>query len=72
MTNDQFAALAELIRLRQGPAQECIRLVLVDGLTQTEACALAGLSRQAGHQAVKRALRGLELARRCAEAARVV
>lgn len=64
MTAEQFRALSELLSLRPGPAQDCARLVLVDGLTQAQACERTGLSRQAAHQAVKRAQRGLELARR--------
>lgn len=66
MTVDQFAALAELLRLRAGPAQECARLVLVDDLTVPEAARRACVSYQAGHNAVQRCRRGLELARRAA------
>lgn len=64
MTNAQFAALAELLHLRAGPAQEVARLVLVDGLSQADAAERLGMSRQSAHQAVKRAQRGMELAMR--------
>jgi hypothetical protein len=33
MIPDQFAALAELQRLRAGPAEQAARMVLVDGLS---------------------------------------
>jgi DNA-directed RNA polymerase specialized sigma24 family protein len=60
---DQFQALAELLRLRTGPAQEVARLVLVDGLAVPEAARTAGLEYTAASQAVRRARRGLELCR---------
>lgn len=63
MTPDQFTALAELLRLRAGPAQVVARMVLVDGLSVPDAARSAGLEYKAAHQAVKRAQRGLELAR---------
>lgn len=66
MTSDQFVALAELLRLRFGPARECAMLVLVDGLRTPEAAARAGLSYRQGAAAVKRARDGLALARRAA------
>lgn len=64
MTADQFTALAELLRLRTGPAQDVARLVLVEGISVPEAARSAGLEYTAAHQAVKRAQRGLELAQR--------
>lgn len=64
MTSDQFSALAELLRLRAGPAQEVARLVLVEGLSVPEAARTAGLEYTAASQAVRRAQRGLELAKR--------
>jgi len=66
MTPDQFAALAELLSLRDGPAQECARLVLVEGVPQAEATERTGLSRQAASQVLKRVRAGLELANRAA------
>ena len=64
MTSDQFAALAELLCLRGGPATEGVRLVLVEGLSITQAAERAGCSRQSVGNALKRCQRGLELARR--------
>lgn len=66
MTVDQFAALAELLRLRAGPAQECARLVLVEGLSAQDAAAQVGITYKTGHAAVQRAREGLELAKRAA------
>jgi hypothetical protein len=59
MTADQFTALAELLRLRAGPAQVVARMVLVDGLSVPDAARDAGLEYTAAHQAVKRVQRGL-------------
>lgn len=66
MTAQQFDALAKLLRLRQGPARDVVRLVLVDGLTVPDAARAAGLEYRAAHRAVQRAKAGLELARACA------
>lgn len=63
MTADQFAALSELLRLRAGPAQVVARMVLVEGISTAEAARSVGLEYKAAHQAVKRAERGLALAR---------
>lgn len=63
MTADQFTALAELLRLRAGPAQIVARMVLVEGLGVPEAARSAGLEYTAASQAVRRVQRGLELAR---------
>jgi DNA-directed RNA polymerase specialized sigma24 family protein len=62
MSPEQFAALAELLRLRDGQAQAVARMVLVDGLTVADASKSTGLGYTAAHQAVKRARRGLALA----------
>jgi len=64
MTPDQFAALADLLRLRSGPARECARLVLVDGSSTIDAAASLGMQYRAAAAAVQRARQGLELARR--------
>ena len=64
MTSTQFAALAELLRLRDGPATVGVSLVLVEGLGITQAAAQAGCSRQSVGNALKRCQRGLELVRR--------
>jgi hypothetical protein len=63
MTPTQFEALAELLRLRPGPAQECARLVLVDSLRITDAAAQVGMQYRAAAAAVQRVRAGLELAR---------
>ena len=62
MTYEQFAALADLLRLRTGPAQECARFVLVEGLRQVDAAAQTGLSAQGASNAVRRVRAALELA----------
>lgn len=63
MTNEQFRALATLMRMANGPAQEATRLVLVDHLSPADAARATGITRQAAGQAIKRARQGLELAR---------
>lgn len=66
MTDAQFSALAELLRLRGGDAQEAARLVLVEGLAPSDAARRTGASPQAVSNAVTRCRAGLELARRAA------
>lgn len=63
MTPDQFAALAQLLRLRGGPPREAARLVLVDGLTAHQAADVTGLSLRQVYAAVQRCRDGLQLAR---------
>lgn len=67
MTAEQFDALAELLRLRAGPAQAAVRLVLVDGITVPDAARQAGVEYRAAFQAVQRARKGLKLARMVVE-----
>lgn len=62
MTEQQFAALAQLLRLRHGPAREAARLVMVGGLRVTDAAARTGLSQPAVSNALARCRRGLRLA----------
>lgn len=62
MTPDQFLALAQLLRLRAGLAQDAARMVLVDGVSQADAARSTGLTPQAVHNAVKRVQAGHELA----------
>lgn len=62
MTPAQFAALAQLLRLRTGPARECARLVLVDGHTITQAAQAVGIQYRTAAAAVQRARQGLLLA----------
>lgn len=64
MTDLQFQALAELLRLRSGPAREAARLVLVDGLPSRSAAAQTGVSEASVSNALARCRRGMELARR--------
>lgn len=61
MTPAQFAALAELLRLRGGPSEDAARLVLVEGLTPAAAARQAGASPQAVSNALARCRRGMEL-----------
>jgi predicted DNA-binding protein (UPF0251 family) len=48
--------------MRAGPAQEVVRLVLVDGITQAEAGRRTGLSPQGVYNAVTRARKAMALA----------
>ena len=61
MKPGQFTALAQLMRLRQGTAQEAVRLHLVDGLTVPEAARKAGCQYQLALKAVYRVNAGLAL-----------
>jgi DNA-directed RNA polymerase specialized sigma24 family protein len=61
MTPDQFTALAELLRLRDGPAREVARMVLVEGRKTPEAAESVGMQYRAAAAAVQRARSGLEL-----------
>lgn len=63
MTQEQFEALAKLLRLRTGPAREVVRQVLVDHVPVADAARAVGLEYRAAHRAVKRAKAGLDLAR---------
>lgn len=69
MTPDQFAALADLLRLRGSPSQEAARLVLVEGLTPAEASRRAGTTPQATSNALASCRRGIELAQRVTDRA---
>lgn len=66
MTPDAFDALAELLRMTDGPVRDAARRVLVDGELITRAAEVAGVSRQSCGNAVKRCRAGLELAKRAA------
>jgi hypothetical protein len=61
MTPERFAALARLIRMRGGAAQEAARLVLVDGLRPADAARATALSQQAVCNAVSRVRRADDL-----------
>jgi hypothetical protein len=64
MTAGQFAALAQLLRLRQGKAQAVARRVLVDGEVTPAAARSEGLEYRTAFSAVKRARIGFALAQR--------
>lgn len=64
MTDPQFAALAKLLRWRDGPTREAVSLVLTQGLTTPEAARATGLGYQRAHAAVDRALTSIDLALR--------
>jgi hypothetical protein len=61
MTDTQFTALAQLLRLRQGQAKEAVRLHLVQGLRVPDAARVAGVKYQLALKAVKRAKDGHKL-----------
>ncbi len=61
MTEAQFDALAQLLRLRPGPAQDAARLVVVQGLPTADAARAVGMDYRAATYAVKRVRAGLEL-----------
>ena len=63
MRPESFDALAQLLRLRQGPAKEAARLVLVDGLRPAQAATRAGCSPQSVSNTLARCRKGLALAR---------
>lgn len=63
MKDDQFAALAELLRMRASASREAARLVLVDGMAPAEAARAAGTTPQAVNSALRSCERGLRLAR---------
>ncbi|MCY1375733.1 hypothetical protein D9M69_631690 [compost metagenome] len=63
MSDAQFSALAELLRLRGGVSQDAARLVLVEGLAPAEAARQAGTTPQAVSNALASCRRGIELAR---------
>jgi len=64
MTRGQFAALAQLLRLRQGKARKVAERVMVNGEATPEAARAEGLEYRAGCYAVKRARTGLALAQK--------
>lgn len=64
MNIEQFEVLAELLRLRSGPARECARLVIVDGLSVKAAAESVGLSYRQGAAAAQRVKKGHEMAKK--------
>lgn len=63
VTPDQFAALAQLLRLRPSPTLSAVELHLVQGLSVPDAARQAGAEYQLVLKAAKRAKDGLALAR---------
>jgi hypothetical protein len=63
MTSDQFTALAQLLRLRTGPAREAASLHLVQGLSVPDAARQVGMDYRAATYSVKRVKDGLALAK---------
>lgn len=66
MTPDQFAALSELMEQREAPSRDAARLVLVEGISPSEAADRAGVSRQAVSNVLRRCRRVIGLAERVA------
>jgi predicted DNA-binding protein (UPF0251 family) len=62
MTEAQFQALAQLLRLRASPTLEAVRLHLVTGLSVPDSARTAGVDYQLALKAVKRAKDGHKLA----------
>lgn len=63
MTECQFLALADLLRLRESPSRAAARLVLVDGLAPAAAARAAGTTPQAVSNALASCRRGIALAK---------
>ena len=61
MTSEQFAAVAKLLRMRGGKAQEAARLRLVHQYPLGVAAFLAGVSTNSARNAVNRMLKGIQL-----------
>lgn len=61
MLIEQFEALAELLRLRQGVSQEAARLVLVEGVAPSEAARRTGVSPQAVSNVLSSCRKGIKL-----------
>ena len=62
MTRDQFSALAQLMRLRESPSREALRLVLCDDKTPKEAEAITGTALANVYRQQASARRVIELA----------
>ena len=63
MRPESFDALAQLLRLRQGPAKEAARLVLVDGYRPAAAARQTGCTPQSASNTLARCRKGLAIAR---------
>jgi DNA-directed RNA polymerase specialized sigma24 family protein len=62
MRPESFDALAQLLRLRPGPAKEAARLVLVDGCRPAAAARQAGCTQQSASNTLARCRKDLALA----------
>lgn len=62
MTDEQFTALAQLMRLRASASHDALRLVLVDGLSVPAAAQQAGVPHQAVYRLQASAQRAIEAA----------
>ena len=62
MTHEQFNAIASLLGLRTGSAQDAARMVLVDGMAQSQVVAQLGMSRASVSNACTRVRKGMALA----------
>ena len=62
ITDEQFDALAELLRLQNGVRREAARLVLVEGLRPADAARQAGTTPQTVNSALVSCRRGIALA----------
>ena len=61
MTEDQFSALAQLLRLRDSPSRVAAHAHFVGGLPVAEAAKQAGIDYQAAYKSVARINDGLVL-----------
>lgn len=62
LTQTQFDALAQLLRLRAGPSRVAAELVFVGGLSQADAARQSGCSTAAVGNVVRSVRKGLVLA----------
>ena len=62
LTDEQFDALAELLRLQNGVRREAARLVFVEGLRPADAARQAGTTPQTVNSALVSCRRGIALA----------
>ncbi len=62
MTRRQLDAIAQLLRMQEGPSLDAARLVLLDGLTGAEAARRMGITPSGVSNAVARVREGHALA----------
>ena len=63
MSPDSFIALAQLMRMRESPSKEALRLVLCEGKTPKEAEAITGAPWQNTYRQRANARKTIELAK---------